>query len=289
MKLLDKLRNIFFEEEEIEEVEEFPSTKKDKVIAKKINLPEEKTKTKEEVKEVLPTKQFIDERELIKEESNSKFSMMFEEEDFLDEEVQKSAVSPSKPEYKSTTNVVTYADHPIYENKPTARTNFKPSPIISPVYGILDKNYKKEEIVVKKEIKLSGKTIGRKLDIDAVRNKAYGDLTNDILENNVKININVKQEPEINIYDMSNDEAKPSIDKVTVGDAEEYFADLGLEYNIDYKDIAKEKATGRRMTKESIEEEEVKTTDENELEKSNEEKLEDNLFDLIESMYNKED
>jgi hypothetical protein len=34
---------------------------------------------------------------------------------------------------------------------------------------------------------------------------------------------------------------KPGIDKVTIGDAEEYFEDLGLEYNIDYKDLAKEK------------------------------------------------
>ena len=30
----------------------------------------------------------------------------------------------------------------------------------------------------------------------------------------------------------------PAVPKVTVGDAEEYFEDLGLEYNVDYKDIS---------------------------------------------------
>lgn len=57
---------------------------------------------------------------------------------------------------------------------------FKPTPIISPVYGILDKNYHKEDIVSKndvirpKEEKLS--------KIDTIRNKAYGTLE-DELEN----------------------------------------------------------------------------------------------------------
>ena len=30
---------------------------------------------------------------------------------------------------------------------------------------------------------------------------------------------------------------KPELDKITMGDAEEYFEDLGLEYNVDYKDV----------------------------------------------------
>ena len=39
---------------------------------------------------------------------------------------------------------------------------------------------------------------------------------------------------------MKNDDT-PAISKITLGDAEEYFDDLGLEYNVDYKDSAKEK------------------------------------------------
>lgn len=59
------------------------------------------------------------------------------------------------------------------------RTFFKPSPIISPIYGILDKNYKKDEIVTKKPIVLSSGS-SKKMDLDMVREKAYGDLASDI-------------------------------------------------------------------------------------------------------------
>ena len=59
--------------------------------------------------------------------------------------------------------------------------NFTPSPIISPIYGILDKNYKKEEIVTKKEVRLSVAST-KKVDLDYVREKAYGYLANDISE-----------------------------------------------------------------------------------------------------------
>ena len=61
-----------------------------------------------------------------------------------------------------------------------------------------------------------------------------------------------------------------------MGDAEEYYSDLGLEYNIDYKDESHEKATGRRTDLRKMEEYEKKTDDSS---------IEDNLFDLIDSMY----
>jgi len=58
-----------------------------------------------------------------------------------------------------------------------------------------------------------------------------------------------------------------------MGDAEEYFNDLGLEYNVDYKDNnkGKDKVTGRRSNK-------------NKMESSD-----DSLFDLIDSMYKNEE
>ena len=79
------------------------------------------------------------------------------------------------------------------------------------------------------------------------------------------------------LYDMTKDNSKPMVDQVTLADAEEYFQDLGLEYNIDYKDTRYEKATGRRVKNatESVKKEED----------SDDANLEDNLFDLIDSMY----
>jgi len=97
----------------------------------------------------------------------------------------------------------------------------------------------------------------------------------------------------------------------------EYFQDLGLEYNVDYKDASKEKATGRRVKdhyeddgekafdiNDSANEESIPEEKENNevVQDSKDEFLEepvlqkfdssdidnengDNLFDLIESMY----
>ncbi len=56
---------------------------------------------------------------------------------------------------------------------------FKPTPIISPVYGILDKNYHKEDIVSKNEVRQEEVV---EPSIDSIRNKAYGTLE-DELEN----------------------------------------------------------------------------------------------------------
>ncbi len=197
------------------------------------------------------------------------------------------------------------------------RTGFKPSPIISPIYGILDKNYKKEDVVQKKEVRLSGGYNRGNLNVDAVRNKAYGD----VLE---KEEIPVKQETvttfeveededENLLVDLSDDNDKPEVKEITMGDALEYFQDLGLEYNVDYVDASKEKNTPKRYKEETEIEVALKENMDDTLDKDNleevvntpvEEKFktvdvidesdgkaevtlddDDNLFDLIDSMY----
>lgn len=45
---------------------------------------------------------------------------------------------------------------------------FKPTPIISPVYGILDQNYTKDDVIVKTDMGVKAP------DLDEVRKKAYG-------------------------------------------------------------------------------------------------------------------
>lgn len=54
------------------------------------------------------------------------------------------------------------------------KKKFIPSPVISPVYGILDKNYRKEDVVVKKDSEKP------KINVDVVRKKAFGTLEEDI-------------------------------------------------------------------------------------------------------------
>ena len=95
-----------------------------------------------------------------------------------------------------------------------------------------------------------------------------------------------------------------------MGDALEYFQDLGLEYNVDYVDATK-KATGRRVKDnyEGLKQEKTDNVDSSSEKKLNnvddlskKEKEEkdtkeeikkndddDNLFDLIDSMYKEEE
>ena len=65
---------------------------------------------------------------------------------------------------------------PIVEKK-----NFKPTPISTPVYGVWDKNYTKEDIVSRDEVRKVEKE-PKESSIDMIRNKAYGTLE-DELEN----------------------------------------------------------------------------------------------------------
>ena len=192
-----------------------------------------------------------------------------------------------------------------YERK-DERGYFKPSPIISPIYGILDKNYKKEEIVTRKEVRLSSSYSRDKLNVDEVRNKAYGNLEDEIEEVSFDDANDNKPAFEIEkdnlLVDLTSDDEKPSVKEVTMGDALEYFQDLGLEYNVDYVDATK-KATGRRVkdnyeelkeetnivdnsTKEKEDKEEEKEDTKEEVKKNDDD---DNLFDLIDSMYKEEE
>ena len=91
-----------------------------------------------------------------------------------------------------------------------------------------------------------------------------------------------------------------------MGDALEYFQDLGLEYNVDYVDASKERASGRRVKDNYEDSPEMFSVEEKKEEKvesipkvedkppvisnSNDIDVEndDNLFDLIDSMYDEE-
>ena len=60
---------------------------------------------------------------------------------------------------------------------------FAPSPVISPVYGILDKNYKTDELLSKSESSYEMQRHSKKIDFESVRRKAFGNLTDDIKNN----------------------------------------------------------------------------------------------------------
>lgn len=297
MGVFDKLKNVFFEEEYVEVEEPIKKPKKEKpTIAKKIDLPEmpkikeEKTSREREIEEEVVERverRGVSERDLRKSDNSFKFPMTFEEEDFTvdSEPPRKEKNTLEKPHHsydtgyggkrEDTSYKTDFTSSGLYEGGDYKKEQkvFRPTPIISPIYGILDKNYKKEEIVQKKEVRLTSAS-SKKMDLDSVREKAYGDLASDITASMMD-EVNEKEDADIDtsLYDL-NDTDSPVVSNVTVGDAEEYFNDLGLEYNIDYKDHNKEKATGRRSTKNK----EIEDVEESS-------GVEDSLFDLIDSMY----
>ena len=159
-----------------------------------------------------------------------------------------------------------------YKEKKEERV-FKPTPIISPVYGILDKNYHKEDIVSKKETSYSVNESSN--SIDSVRKKAYGTLE-DELENTLfgsnSILFNKKDEQEDKndgFFDELENEVKPDLlnnygddyldsqDK-KIQDLEEITMDIGKELN----SLLTKKDSNKK-----------------------EDKDEDDLFDLIDTMY----
>ena len=294
MKLLDKLKNALFEEEYVE-VEEKP-VRKEKPIAKKMVLPKEEKSILQEEPEVekkdfvfpiMEEEDFVDltdHQEVVEESHDEKEEYLFEEKQ---EPISPKAVYQEKREEQPTLYSGGKMKEPPLQmpeygfEKKKDKQSFTPSPIISPIYGILDKNYKKEDVISKKEVRLSSYGSNSKMDLDAVRAKAYGETDDSVFEEELKPEENesqnspVEEQEEEVLLDIS-DNHTPTVPKVTVGDAEEYFEDLGLEYNIDYKDASKEKATGRRsnLRKEAQEEEA---------------QVEDNLFDLIDTMYEKKE
>lgn len=66
-----------------------------------------------------------------------------------------------------------------YKEAPKENKPFKPSPVISPVYGILDQNYTKDDVIVKTDVGIKNN------DLDEALKKAYGikkQIKNDIDE-----------------------------------------------------------------------------------------------------------
>lgn len=322
MGLFDKLKNVFFEEEEVD-LDDKEETRKIPV-AKKIDVSETKKEVEqvEEKHEESTNKLEFDRNDNKPEpEKDFKFPMGFDDKDFEVEktieifgpikekeepepEVREEVVSDEppmaepvveeeysyeesyqepKPEVRVEETRESY--HKLYEGREKAeeKSKFTPSPIISPIFGVLNQNYKKEEIVTREE-KKKAEVVIKKDSVDMVLEKAYGDLAGEISasidDDVIDINEdNKKEEKEDLLYDL-NEEESPTVKTVTVGDAEEYFNDLGLEYNVDYKIEKEEEKKEEPVRSKRVEKLDIDDTNKED---------DKNLFDLIDAMYEDED
>lgn len=195
---------------------------------------------------------------------------------------------------------------------------FKPTPVISPVYGVLDKNYRKEEVREKDEETVEMKRPSKKVDFETVRKKAFGNLTDDIKDNlmceNCELYKEAKKISAISqdnlLYDMTVDE-KPE-EPITIEKAIDNYEDFGVAYEPNTHNLKQEETPIMNNTtiinnntdvliadkieieeekknkevdysKEVENEETVKIPSREESKKEN--KVDEDFFQLIDSMY----
>lgn len=303
MKLLDKLKNALFEEEEEQEeteeiIRERPVsrvTEKEEVAEKpeysysRVSQPVKKVEpiiTEEEPKEEIP----ISTLEYAKEEKK-KGPIIFDDEDFLSDTKEMSYQQVPKKEEK-----ILYGGYDGKE-KDHAKEKFKPSPVISPVYGFISKKEPEYESNAKPKnldhlfVDERKKTVS----FDSIRNKAYGNqlYTYDEEKKKDEPKQDISLDDSNLFYEMQEVDDKPGIEKITLGDAEEYYEDLGLEYEVDYKDALKDRMTRTKKNQDLSEilEEEIKEEEKIKSEYKSSPKddfieaEEKNLYDLIDMMY----
>ena len=289
MGLLNKIKGILFEEVEEDEVVSTPKSEEKKPIAEKI---EPQRKVEEPVEKSVPkvtapvkeTKtENLNERDLFKSDNISPF-FDFDEEEFS---------NMSRVQKPKTTNVMEYERKKRVEKRydmgnfskiertdVVEKKKFKPSPIISPVYGILNEDYKPEDIKSKTD-----NVVNTGLDFNSVRKKAFGEETlgepeatyyEESVTVKVKENEEEKQQKVKAIDELLEDTSDVTIDVDEKNSVEDKNDKEATDEVADYERIDKdlEEVTAKC----DVNKTEMKKVEDDDT-------LENDLFDLIDSMY----
>ena len=269
MGLLDKFKDLFTDEEEVYETKEIEIEEKEEehqlptFMRNKIEKEErEKEKeikilendTKKEEKEIAVLVENNNTRNTNVRKEEKKFPFDFEDDDFIEPtRFSRSAVQKEKT-IEKLKEPVPPTIKPYSNKKETDKPKkFRPTPVISPVYGILDKNYKNEEVVSKDEDSYAIQRPSKKVDFESVRKKAYGTLSDEINANMLCENCELLKEIKVNkkierlskedlLYNMTIDEEentkelpkeeKIEIKDVTLEEATENYDDFGVAYEV---------------------------------------------------------
>lgn len=294
MGILDKMKNLFTEEVEEEEVKKKPIKKEEVPEIKKEIFKEERTveiaPARKETVELL-------EKEEVKEERHTS-PLYFSDEDFED--------LPTRKEVKEEPKEDKMKPFHLYQgNKKEViveKKSFKPSPIISPVYGILDKNYSKDDI---KTVNSTPVTTG-KVTLDDVRTKAYGKLEDELehtLASSIVVNNDEVEKTAIDIFDeldnkeenkkIVDNEVETAINEEISNEIEKQKEQIEEINEIIKTNISTEKKpiTNRKIDNilEELDEiEELIPTKKEEVKEETHDDLDEgDLFNLIDSMYEK--
>lgn len=282
---LNKMKSFLFDDEE-------ESVKKPKVAIKKDSKKEiEKEIEKEEKK--LPKTQDIEELYFedvseVKEESGEIKSRVqkkeaefkfpqFDDDDF--------AVSKVRPEPLFEKQIKEEPKKVLYQGskRKEETKKFKPSPIISPIYGLLDS----EGNTIKEEDKKE-KVKYEEVSLDSVRKKAYGidsELENTMKRLSKKTIEEAEKDMEKEEKELSREKSKKIIEKESVLVKEEDNDDMILP-NINFKEIDVDKERKKLNDIKDSKQDIIKK--ENLDDDDDDDTKEQDLFNLIDSMYQKE-
>ena len=318
MGLFDKIKDLFTDEEEVYETKEIEVDESEE----EYQLPtfmRNKIEKEEKQVEVLKEEKDDDKEvavliENTPKKEKSKFPFEFDDEDFIEPtRFSRSSVQRQKESEKSVEIQPVPVVKPYGNKKELDKTKkFKPTPVISPVYGILDKNYRNEEVVSKNEDSYEIQRPSKKVDFESVRKKAYGTLSDDIQANMMCENCELLKEIKVTkkiqklseedlLYNMTIDEEKEEVSQmdkdITIEEAVENYDDFGVQYEVPPQREKKEEdvlivnhadedvVADKVVIKETIDvkEEVIKEVPKEEVNKDLE--LTDDLFNLIDSMY----
>lgn len=275
---MDKFKNLFTDEEIIEEEEiepiEIKEVKKEEEVHKLPTFMREKIEKEQQeklenlsevnVKKDLKLENKIEEEpktEKIEEKNTFKFPIDFTDNDFVETRSRQSihnkdkdttknpipAKEPIKVERSSRAEPKVAELYKDKKREPKEKERkFQATPIISPIYGVLDKNYTSGEVENNKGKNLEDKRHSKNVDFDSVRKKAYGSLSEEIKENLICENCEYLKEAkecqktrsqkreENLVYDVIEEDSNTSFadsnSDITLDEATENYYDYGVEY-----------------------------------------------------------
>lgn len=270
MKLFEKIKSILFDEEEVE----LPVIKPE--LKKEYEAPKPREEYVEPKRETRSVEEELNERELFEAKQTFNFPA------FLDEEKPKEKEEDLRR--SRNLNILDYDKLKRREKPVTSKTEeephkqFKPSPLISPVYGVVDGTIHKEVEIIREETIKKTTKINNSVIVEEVRNKAFGTLEDQIAS--------TLDKPVNEFYD--DDEDTKPIEELLINDLDE----KAQEENDDI--ITESRVKNNQDRLDMLDEIEQELDNMKPVEEKKpipvEDTIESDLFKLIDSMYeNRED
>ena len=293
MGVFSKLKGIFYDEVEVPEEEEkeidkvskiVKSEPKEKTEVPKIEevkykpLPVEEEEQKEDVKK---TENTFNERELFRSERTFNFV------DF-DNEEEEEEKPVSRRNVLSEQNRGIKVENPVMDSATDTQKAFKPTPVISPIWGVLNKDYKKDDVQDSKNMTMDNLNSAI-TSYDSVRRKAYGTLEDDLEDTlNTMNKLTTKEVKEEAVKEEPKKEPKKELDVDLLEQKTQKIENLISKIEEATNDLDRTMSIGELEDKAELEN--FEDDDKVEVEPANDKTLTDStlehdLFNLIDSMY----